>query len=103
MKLRLWPTWCHSPWFGRSSWFGRCSGPGSHTGLLGVRQNGAVVVFVLGQQWGDFTQFFCRLLQQFYLLTQLGKLGLLTPQNLMNVLHTTPCCEFKDTSGNGQR
>jgi len=59
-------------------------------GLVHIRQDGAIVVVVLSQQRSHFTQLFGRLLQHLDLLAQLRVLGLLPPQNLVDVLHTTP-------------
>src|SRR4029077_5116358 len=54
------------------------------------RQDDVVIFFVLCQQRRYLPQFFRSLLQGFDLLGELCVLRLLTPQDLMDVLHTTP-------------
>ena len=50
----------------------------------------------LGTPSGYFAQLFSSLLQHFDLLTELGVLCLLLPQDLMDIFHTTPCWQSKE-------
>src|SRR5581483_459396 len=95
------PTWSNSPLSG-SRW---CGWSGGRRGFCGHRirllhffvdfdENGAVVFFALGQQWGDFAQLFGGLLQRLDLLGKLCVLGLLTQQDLVNIFHRSPCFEI---------
>src|SRR5208337_242108 len=81
-------------WFGRG-WRGLSAGFGSHrVGVFVVhfREHRAVILDVIFRKQGrDFTQFFGSLLQHFDLLAQLRVLRLLATQNLMDILHTSPC------------
>src|ERR1700678_388383 len=52
---------------------------------------GVVCVVVFSQQGSHFAQVLSRLLEHLDLLAQLSVLGLLLPQHLMNIFHTTPC------------
>src|SRR5207237_553829 len=79
------------------AWKCRIGFGGHAVGLVvNLHENRAVVVVVLSQQRRDLTQLFRRLLQRLNLLPQLGVFGLLAPQDLVNIFHTTPWGEFKD-------
>src|ERR1700684_1734689 len=78
---RLWPARCRRP-----SCFGRSRARTRRTRL----RRPAVRRLI------DFHQYFCLLLEHLDLLSQCGVLGLLLPQYLMNIFHTTPCGECKE-------
>src|SRR5205814_6537663 len=109
--LRLWPARRHGARHGFR--LRRCSCRNSlrwcRSWFIQIGQDGVIVVVVFCEQWCHFAEFLRRLLQHLNLLSQLGVLGLFTPQNLVDVLHTTPpagnspMCEFKDAWNQGQR